>query len=106
MNRTTVRVAALGLAMAITVLELLGIALLADHVSRAGDSVVVLPRVTVIAAGVDDLGHYFDDSSVDFPTRGRASEAQMRTRPAMHVGFGINVQFGPASQPPPDEKQR
>ena len=63
MNRTAVRVAALVLAMGMTFFELLGIGLLAGLNGAASNSVVVLPRVTVTAAGVDDLGHYFDASA-------------------------------------------
>ena len=60
MNRTTIRVAAIVLATGMTYFELLGIERLAEHSGPAGDSIVVLPRVTITAAGVDDLGHYFD----------------------------------------------
>jgi hypothetical protein len=60
MNRITVRVAAIVLATGIAYLQLLSIELLAERTGPSGNSVVVLPRVTITAAGVDDLGHYFD----------------------------------------------
>jgi hypothetical protein len=57
MNRTTVRVVSIVLAAGITISEFVGIALLAEHAGFTGDSVVVLPRITINATGMQEEEH-------------------------------------------------
>jgi hypothetical protein len=57
MNSTTVRVVSIVLAAGFTISKFVGIGLLAQHVWFSGDSVVVLPRITVTATRLQEAQH-------------------------------------------------
>lgn len=87
MNRTTVRVVAIVLAAGITISKFVGIGLLAEHAGFTGDSIVVLPRITVTATGMREaehrgdtnaVGHRVYGSNAGCPSADRESDAQLR----------------------------
>jgi len=54
MNRLTVRLAAAALAAGVTAAELIGLSLLAETALSPGDSMLVMPRVVVTPAALED----------------------------------------------------